>query len=190
MCCKKPRSSEGGRKRKETPDIVDGLIKAAKIIDQQLAQGKGNPRNVKMENKILEPADFGRYQARVVVMALAAELALKVAYEQQYPEPAPRIHDLQELFDKLCEETKRKIEVKYGVLLKKYQQHSLEKGCSLEDYWATASQLFKKCKDTFVDWRYIEEEGQPPDPFIMRATLLGYAAKSVVQAVRECPPQE
>ena len=60
----------------------------------------------------------------------------------------------------------------------------------LEDWWETASQLFEKCKDTFVDWRYIEEKGQHPDPLIMRAALLGHAARSVVQAVCECPPQE
>ena len=106
-------------------------------------------------------------------MAFAAELALKFAYEQEHPSgPAPPIHDLQKLFGKLGQEKRQKIEVNYESLLKGYKQQRSEECDQFEDWWETASQLFEKCKDTFVDWRYIEEKGQHPDPFIMRAALL------------------
>ena len=121
MCCSKPRSSK--RKREDTPDIVEGLINAAEIIYQHLPHGKKSQRQVRVENEIPEPADFGRYQARVVVMALAAELALKFAYEQEYrSEPAPPIHDLHKLFGKLGEGKKRKVEANYESLMKEYKR--------------------------------------------------------------------
>ena len=45
---------------------------------------------------------FGRYQGRVILIAMAAELALKSLYEQRDGQKtAPHTHDLYKLFGRL-----------------------------------------------------------------------------------------
>ena len=136
--------------------------------------------------RIAEPEEIGLYQARVVVIALAAELALKFSYEQENPsEVAPATHDLRDLFAELSDDKVKAVRKVYARLLNQYK-HQLEQDKKeyLEDGWETADHLFENCRYAFEDWRYIEER-MPRTPFVMRATLLELGARSVLEGVRE-----
>ena len=130
--------------------------------------------------------EFGQYQGRVVLMALAVELSLKFAYEQDYAcESAPPTHDLYKLFQKLKGSRKQAIKAKYECLFNEYEMSLMAQDDSLtEEWWKNIGDVLKKCKDTSVNWRFIEEKGRIPTAFVMRATCLGLAAKSVVEEIR------
>ena len=169
------------RKRKETLKFVEGLLCAADEIDiyaefgaalhpREKLHGKFNIGNATPE----EVREMGKYQARVVLVSLAAELALKVAWERENPgKTAAAKHDLQHWFKKLPGPLRKKIEIEYR-----------ERTILPKSGWKTAGQVFGKCKDSSLEWRYIVEEGEGPED-IMRATYLKEATLSVVAATRE-----
>ena len=108
----------------ETPDFVKGLVKSADQIYMSLPQGNGSGRyllqRLKSGEVRLEELSgsqrqlLGMYQARVVLMVLAAELALKFLWQQTNPEPAGDGHNLDKLFNGLKKCLQIKIEVKYS----------------------------------------------------------------------------
>ena len=75
------------KKIPETPDFVKGLLKSAETIDKLLKNSEIPQRDLlkklgdqdkKLEDfSPLERQELGIYQARVVLMVLAVELALK-----------------------------------------------------------------------------------------------------------------
>ena len=173
------------KKRKETPEAVRGLLKAAEKARIGLSP---EPRHLAANNIDELPSDkameFGQYQGRVVLVALAAELALKFAYELHHPgKTATVTHDLNVLFTKLGK-WRPAIEDAYRELLKK------QNGDPPAEWCETASGVFKECHKAFYDWRYILEEGKIPNGFVMRAAYLGLAATSVVEAACSLDPQE
>ena len=155
------------RKVPETLDFVRGLLISADEISNSLSE-ELEPRRVLAQKHtkiaILEPPDIqelGKYQGRVVLAALAAELALKFVWETENQGEATGGHDLQECFRRLSDDIKEKTR-------KEYQRRVPN---PLETTWATVDQVFKICRNAFVDWRYIVEEGKYPS-YIMRATYL------------------
>ena len=77
------------RKVRETLDFVKGLLESADEIPNALS-GELEPRIVlaKQHTKIANLSseqieDLGKYQGRVVLVALAAELALKFVWEME-----------------------------------------------------------------------------------------------------------
>ena len=93
------------RKVPQTLDYVKGLLTSADRISDALS-GVLEPRKVQAQGhtKIanLEPEkiqELGKYQGRVVLVALGAELALKFAWETENQGGAPWGHDLLKLFD-------------------------------------------------------------------------------------------
>ena len=169
------------RKVPETLDFVKGLLISADDLSNSLSE-ELEPRKVlaQKHTKIasLEPAhirELGKYQGRVVLVALAAELALKFAWEaENQDEAAPAGHDLLECFDRLSDDLKEKTRIEY----RKRVTNPLGKE------WETVDQAFKICCKTFEDWRYIVEEGKYPR-YIMRATYLHDATLSVIHVVNE-----
>lgn len=190
-CCKKPAP---GRKRPETPNAVEGLLTAADKIGDGLS---GEMRHLVFGGTLGNlcvgtQEEFGQYQGRVVLMALAVELSLKFAYEQDHPsESAPPTHDLYKLFQKLKDPRKQAIKANYECLFNEYERSLKAQGDSLrEEWWKNIGEALKKCKDTSVNWRFIEERGRIPTKFVMRATCLGLAAKSVVEEIRAFQQQK
>ena len=166
------------RKRKETLDFVKGLIRAADRIDAALEAGS-HPRETLRGNYDIanatpgEVQEMGKYQGRVVLISLAAELALKFAWEAEHPgKTTSSNHDLHFWFQLLTCTLRKKVESEY-----------CERATPCEDGWKTAAQAFEKCKDSSLEWRYIVEEGKGPQDK-MRATYLKHAALSVVAAAR------
>ena len=167
------------RKVPETLDVVKGLLISADEISNSLSE-ELEPRKVlaQKQTKIasLEPAhirELGKYQGRVVLVALAAELALKFAWEaENQDEAAPAGHDLLECFDRLSDDLKEKTRIEY----RKRVTNPLNKE------WETVDQVFTICCEAFEDWRYIVEEGSYPN-YIMRATYLIDATQSVIDVV-------
>ena len=166
------------RKVPETLDFVKGLLVSADEIPRALS-GELEPRRVLAQKhtnianlKPVQIQDLGKYQGRVVLVALAAELALKFAWETENKGGAPGVHDLWKCFDRLSDDYKERIRSEY----KRRVTNLPEKG------WETVDQVFKTCCDAFVDWRYIVEEGNYPN-YIMRATYLKEAALSVIHVV-------
>ena len=172
------KEGKPNRKRPETLDFVGGLLKAADKIDKTLPnQGEFHPRVTlhgerNIANSTLKQRQkLGMYQGRVVLVAFAAELALKFVWERENPcKPACGIHDLQKLFNCLSDDLKNKIRSEYVK----------RAGSPKEEEWKTADQVFTTCKDAFEDWRYIVEEGQLPTKYEMRVTYLKHATLSVV----------
>ena len=80
------------------------------------------------------------------------------------------------LFNELSEDLKAKIRTEY-----------LQRALPCEPGWETADEVFKICRDAFVDWRYVVEEGGFKD-YVMHATYLNHATLSVIQ-VGEMQPK-
>ena len=168
------------RKVPETLDFVEGLLISTDEIAKTL-NGELEPRRV-LAQKHTEIANFdpeqiqelGKYQGRVVLVALAAELALKFAWETENTGGAPGCHDLLKLYDCLSDNLKEKIR-------SEYQRRVTN---PFEKEWTTADQVFKICRKAFEDWRYIVEKGSYPN-YIMRATYLKEATLSVIHVVKQ-----
>ena len=84
----------------ETPDFVKGLLKAADEISNLLNPEKMSPRVLltKLHDKLKladlpseERQELGMYQARVVLVVLAAELALKILWEKVQEDKAKHV---------------------------------------------------------------------------------------------------
>ena len=120
---------------------------------------------------------LGKYQGRVVLASLAAELALKYAWERErknMDKPAPdmgRRHVLKKMFGKLCRDNKRAIEEEYC------RRTNNDTKCE------TAEEAFGQYERPFVQFRYMGEytlsNGEA-----MRATDLIQATESVIAVVR------
>lgn len=167
------------RKVTQTLDFVKGLLESADEIDRALS-GELEPRKVLAQEHTniakLDPGqiqELGMYQGRVVLVALAAELALKYLWETENAGGAPVGHDLLNCFNRLLDHHKDEIRGNY------------EKRVTdpLEEEWRTVDQLFAICRDAFVDWRYVVEEGNYPN-YIMRATYLKEATLSVIDVAQ------
>ena len=164
------------RKVGETLDFVKGLLIAADEILGSL-DGELEPRVVlarrhtSIADLIPEQIeDLGKYQGRVVLVALAAELALKFVWEMQNEGGAPFGHDLQKCFGRLSDAYQDRIRREYWRRVPN----------PLEKEWGTVDQVFEICRDAFEDWRYIVEKGSYPN-YIMRATYLKEATLSVIE---------
>ena len=184
-CCKEPTSK---RKRKQTPNAVEGLLTAADKISEGLPSGMRHSAFKGSLGTLPEGEQkaFGQYQGRVVLMALALELALKFAYEQDHlGESAPPTHDLYKLFQKLKDHRKQAIKENYEHLFDEYDDKLKKRGdIPPEEWWRNLLEALKKCRNTSVNWRFIEERGRIPTEFEMRATCLGLAAESTVEEIR------
>ena len=166
------------RKVAQTLDFVEGLLMSADEIDMALSD-EIEPRKV-LAHRHTNIAHFspetiqelGKYQGRVIMVALAAELALKYVWEMENAGGAPADHDLMECFSRLTKDHREFIRREYERRVR--DPH--------EEEWKTVDQVFEICRDAFVDWRYIVEEGNYPN-YIMRATYLKEAALSVIAVV-------
>ena len=167
------------RKVTQTLDFVRGLLESADEIDRALS-GELEPRKVLAQQHTnianLDPGqiqELGMYQGRVVLVALAAELALKYLWETVNAGGAPGGHDLLKCFNRLLDHHKDEIR-------RNYEKRVTD---PLEEEWRTVDQLFDICRDAFVDWRYVVEEGNYPN-YIMRATYLKEATLSVIDVAQ------
>ena len=171
--------SKTKRKVPETLDFVRGLLISADEISNSLSE-ELEPRRVLAQKHtkiaILESPhiqELGKYQGRVVLVALAAELALKYAWETEHQDMvAINSHDLLVLFESLSDNLKEKTRIEY--------QNRVTNPLGKE--WETVDQVFGICRKAFEDWRYIVEEGSYPN-YIMRATYLNKATLSVIDVV-------
>ena len=182
LCCKDYIPPQ---KVAETPNVVEGLLAAANRIKGNSVQGMRWLAESKPLSELSVPQQkgFGQYQGRVVLMALAAELALKFAYEKDNPqESAPATHNLSKLFKKLKGHRQAKIQEHYEHLLSERELSPQEEWCE------TVSQVFKKCRDISMVWRFAVEEGKVPTKFVMRATYLELATRGVVEEIRQFEP--
>ena len=167
------------RKVTQTLDFVKGLLISADEIDKALS-GELEPRKVLAQGHTRianlssrQVQELGMYQGRVVLVALAAELALKYLWEMDHTGGAPVGHNLLKCFNRLLDHHKDEIR-------RNYEKRVTD---PLEEEWATVDELFEICRCAFVDWRYIVEEGNYPN-YIMRATYLKEATLSVIDVAQ------
>ena len=180
-----PKKTVLKKKIQQTPDFVKGLLESADLIAdglpnsprwlaQGIAHGKRKVSNLDSEQR----QDLGKYQGRVVLAGLAAELALKWLWEwDNHPRSSKGCHDLLILFNELSEDLKEKVRAAY-----------LQRACPSEPGWESADEVFNICRNAFVDWRYVVEEGGFKD-YVMHATYLNHATRSVLQ-IGEIHPKE
>ncbi len=167
------------KKVKETPDFVKGLLTSADGISTLLNPDKMPPRLLLkklQDDKVTlgqftseECQELGMYQARVVLMVLAAELALKLLWEQDKGKPASKHHGIDQLFDELCGPLQAQIHSKY-----------CEQAQSPPGGWETPGQIFKLLKNASVQWRYLVEKSNFPN-YVMQAKFLKHATLAVLQ---------
>ena len=169
------------RKIEGTLELAEGLLLVANMVD---APGAREDAFSAMGDDGSLPADLtqrrllGKYQGRVVLASLAAELALKYAWERESKnagEPAPKIgsgHQLKEMFRKLCPDRKEAIEEEY-CRRRTIKQTKCE----------TAEEAFGQYKKPFEEFQYMGEYPLSNEE-AMRATDLIRATKSVISVAR------
>ena len=98
-----PKKIVAKKKSQQTPDFVMGLLESADLIGESLphsprwlaegiSHGKQKVANLDSEQR----QELGRYQGRVVLAGLAAELALKWHWERDnQPSSSKSCHDLE-----------------------------------------------------------------------------------------------
>ncbi len=173
------------KKIMETPDFIKGLLKSADAVDKALDPSKIPPRYLlnKLTYAKLEempPAErreLGIYQARVVLIVLAVELALKFLWEREKGNPAGNQHDLDALFKGLSCPLRVQLQDEYWK-----QANSPPYG------WETLQQVFERCKGASIQWRYLVEKPNFPT-YVMHATYLKYAALTVLQVSKQFAPK-
>ena len=168
----------------ETLEFVEGLLSSTDAIDKALPGTLGKPPRRALFDGKHKIANFkpeyiqelGQYQGRVVLAALAAELALKFAWESENPGRGAALggHKLLECFNQLSADLKEEIR-------KEYQRRA---GNSSPKEWRTVDQVFTICNETFEVWRYLVEKGNIPD-YTMQAKCLNDATRSVISICRQ-----
>ena len=169
------------RKIEGTLELAEGLLLVANMVD---APGAREDAFSAMGDDGSLPANptqrrlLGKYQGRVVLASLAAELALKYAWEREPKnegKPAPKIgsgHQLKEMFGELCSDRKEATEEEYsrGRTIKQTKSE-------------TAEEAFGQYKKPFEEFRYMGEYPLSSEE-AMRATDLIQATKSLIAVAR------
>ena len=162
-----------GRKRPKrklpiTVNVVVGMLESSAQLDGAAAErrrieaaGFGKSRGFQRDRdgKTREVVDIsggysiGITQSAQVLAGLAAELALKYAYETDNPDvvtpPTHKLYD--KLYSKLSTNRRNNVEADYAV---RTQRHHFEH----DEGWKTAKQVFQSANDYFEKWRYVTEE--------------------------------
>ena len=167
------------KKIPETPDFVKGLLKSAETIDKLLKNSEIPQRDLlkklgdqdkKLEDfSPLERQELGIYQARVVLMVLAVELALKRLWEQEKGRAAKKDHKINDLFNELSKLRQGEINTEYSNLAKEPPAG-----------WEKPKKILELCQGASVQWRYLVEEKNFPD-YTMQARYLKLLTSSVLQ---------
>ena len=169
------------RKIEGTLELAEGLLLVANKVhapgarDNALnAMGAGGCMPKKRTDRQL----LGKYQGRVVLAALAAELALKYTWEHESinaGKPFPGNgsgHQLIQIFNKLCCDRQKAIETEY------------RKISDTKTKCGTAKEAFGQYEKPFEEFRYMGEYPLSQEES-MRATDLIQATKSVIAVARE-----
>ena len=92
----------------------------------------------------------GSLMARVILAALAAEVALKALCKLESGEQPEPIHDLDRLFSGLSEETQRRLDLRFqGIRAARGPRHQAAK---------TLAQVLYEHRHDFERWRYVYED--------------------------------
>ena len=174
------------RKIEGTLELAEGLLLVANMVDAPgaredalSAMGDGGSLPVAPTQR----RQLGKYQGRVILASLAAELVLKYAWEREPKnagKSAPKLgsgHQLKEMFGELCPDRRDAIEEEYC------QRTSAHTKCQ------TAEEAFGQYEKPFEEFRYMGEYSLSKEE-AMRATDLIQATKSVIAVVRaiDAPP--
>ena len=169
-----------GRKIEGTLELAEGLLLVANMVD---TPGARDDALRAMETCGSLPPDptqrrqLGKYQGRVVLASLAAELVLKYLWEHEPKNECKSAsemgwgHQLREIFRRLCPDHRKAIEEEYSRKL------STRPRCT------TAEEAFGQYERPFEEFRYMGEY-HPSKEDAMRATDLIQAAKSVIAVAR------
>ena len=162
------------KKIPQTHLLVEGLLNAADKIGTTNTDERNYLRGCIDWTKFTgsQVRGFGRYQGRVVLIALAAELALKAVWEREVGKNgvAPTHHRLKDLFDCLPLVLRERVELEY----RKAATHP-------DPGWETPQLVFERCNHAYKTWEYLGEEGKKPE-WRMQAKWLSVATKSVINA--------
>ena len=156
------------RKLPRTVSVVVGMLESSARLDGAAAErrkieaagfGKSTGFQRDRDGKTREVVDIsggysiGMTQSAQVIAGLAAELALKYAYETEHPtdvaSPTHKLYD--ELYSKLSETRRGNVEADYAVRIQRHQSNP-------DEGWKTAKQVFQSANDYFEKWRYATEE--------------------------------
>ena len=165
-----------GRKIEGTLELAEGLLLVANMVDTPGARDDALRAMGACGSLPADPTQrrqLGKYQGRVVLASLAAELVLKYLWEhepQNQCKSASEMgsgHRLKEILSKLSPDHKEAIEKDYS------RKTSTRTKC------ATAEEAFGQYEKPFEEFRYMGEY-LPSKEEAMRATDLIQAAKSVI----------
>ena len=166
------RARERKRPKRKLPitiDVVVGMLGSSARLDTAAAERRqieaerfGTTRgfqtdlhgNMREAIDISSGYSIGITQSAQVLAGLAAELALKYAYEADHPSAvAPRTHKLYDkLYRKLSAIRRQEVEADYAVRIQRHQSDP-------DEGWKTTCQVFRSANDYFEQWRYATEEG-------------------------------
>lgn len=178
------------RKQPITLPMIVGVLESSAMLDErasarqkQVAAERGHEATIQTDElpeeirssagaapRVIDlTGDYsiGILQSAQVLAGLAAELALKFAYEQEHTnEAAPNEHDLLVLYKKLSEKRRSDIVADYAERL---QRHATAPAPN----WKTAEGAFEAARHHFVDWRYASEGKNIPysQPVFLREAV-------------------
>jgi hypothetical protein len=111
-----------------------------------------------ISQKLSETNDVGTYIAPfVTVTSFAIELYLKCIYMIETGKPAPNIHDLNQLYRKLGEESKIVIEMVYNMLVQQDPTVNALKE-KVPEMKTDLDSVLKEISGAFIKWRYSYEK--------------------------------
>ncbi len=154
-------AGKGKRKDpKTTTQYIIGLIAAS----------------VYVENYANESVDSDYYSgilsSAFLLTAHAAELALKLAYENENPDKtALQVHYLDELYGELATSRRLDIETEYSMRIGLHESTPIPG-------WQSAEEVFSSGREYPVELRFLTEEGQ--SPFEIHPNFLREAVCSVL----------
>ncbi len=168
------------RKIEGTLELAEGLLLVANMVDAPgardyalSAMGAGGS----LPPDLAQRRQLGKYQGRVVLASLSAELVLKYLWEHE-PKNADKAfprkgsgHRLNEIFRKVCCDRQKAIEAEY------------RERTNTQTKYETAEEAFGQYKQPFEEFRYMGEY-TPSKEEAMRATDLIQATKSVIAVAR------
>ncbi len=186
----KKQRRQTARKSEITISAVVGMLESSAHLDELATErrrseaekfGRTTGERMEWDGKSYEVVQLegghsiGITLSAQIIAGQAAELALKYAFEVEYPiKSAPSIHRLDDLYSQLSKERKNRIERDYSTRKQRHNSPPVPG-------WETAQEVFDSCRDYPVLFRYATEEGQ--SPYEVRPILLREAVCSVLASL-------
>ena len=147
-----------------TACVIVGMLESSALLDQKAAEMR---RSESIHGISRGVQTIGSFTAEVIALPLshslgvtisaqvlagqAAELGLKLLYEEKTQRSAIRNHDLYDQWTKLPTNVRQMVQERYELRIKRHMPLNQPK-------WTRLSELLVSCRRYAIDWRYVTED--------------------------------